>query len=53
MARLRPGQVRSPAKKITREVLRENPWLAALFRLRAKEVRENRNEKKKWELDLD
>ena len=32
----------SPAKKLTREVLRENPLLAALARQRLKEIRELR-----------
>ena len=53
MTKLRPGQTRSPAKKITREVLRKNPLLATLARRRAKELRELREERKKWELDLD
>ncbi len=44
MPKLRPAQMRGPAKKITREVLRENPWLANLFRQRAKEIRELRSE---------
>jgi hypothetical protein len=42
-----------PAKKITPELLRKNPFLANLFRQRAKEVREILKEKKKWELPLD
>ena len=50
MAKLRPAQ---RAKKITCEVLRENPLLRMLARMRAKELREVREEKKKWELDLD
>jgi hypothetical protein len=29
-----------PAKKLTREVLRSNPFLAELIRQRAKEIRE-------------
>ena len=53
MTKLRPKQRLSPAKKITKEVLRQNPWLAELFRRRAKEVREILKEKKKWELPLD
>ena len=52
MTKLRPAQKLRPAKKVTKEVLRKNPWLA-LFRLRAKEVREIREEKKRWELALD
>jgi hypothetical protein len=40
MTKLRPSQKLPPAKKITREVLRENPFLAALIRQRAKQIRE-------------
>ncbi len=41
---LRPKQVRKPAKKITRETLRENPLLRALARQRAKELRDAKRE---------
>jgi len=45
--------MRPRGKKITREVLRENPFLASLFRARAKEVRAMLADKKAGELDLD
>jgi hypothetical protein len=50
---MRPGATNSPRKKLTREVLRNNRFVAALFRKRAKELRELQNEKRKWEFDLD
>ena len=53
MPELRPAQKRGPAKKITREVLRNNPLLAALIRGRLKEIKAVREEKKSGELDLD
>ena len=42
MTKRRPEQQRPPAKKLTREVMRENPLLAALARQRLKEIRELR-----------
>ncbi len=39
MSKLRPAQQRSPAKKLTPEVLKANPALAALIRARAAEIR--------------
>lgn len=40
MSKLRPAQRRQGGKKITPETLRQNPALTALFRARAKELRE-------------
>jgi len=53
MPKLRPDQKQSKAKKLTKEVLRKDPLLAALIRARAKEIRAIRDEKKAWELKLD
>ena len=39
---LRPKQMRGPAKKITRETLRQNPLLAAIARMRAKALRDTK-----------
>jgi len=39
MSKLRPAQMLSPAKKLTPEVLKANPALAALIRARAAEIR--------------
>ena len=61
MTKLRPAQKRKPAEKITREVLRENPWLVALIRERIKEIKALKRAKQaesklgpaQRELDLD
>lgn len=39
MTKLRPAQIRGPAKKLTPETLRENPGLASIIRRRAAEIR--------------
>ena len=41
------------SRRITSEVLRENPLLRMIARTRAKEIQEMRAENKKWRLDLD
>ena len=50
MTKLRPEQLLPPAKKLTKEVLRENPLLGVLARQRLKEARGNLSEKEQLEL---
>jgi hypothetical protein len=45
--------MRSPAKKLTREAVRENPILGMLARIRLKQAKAARDAKKASELDLD
>ncbi len=44
MSKLRPAQQRPPAKKLTPEVLRDNPILGKLARIRLKQLKEARLE---------
>jgi hypothetical protein len=53
MPKLRPAQMRGPARKLTPQVLRENPLIARIARLRLKEIRAAREARKASELDLD
>ena len=53
MAELSPGQKRPPAKKLTREVVRQNPFLGKLARIRLKEIKAAREASEAKELDLD
>jgi len=53
MAELRPQQRRGKPKKLTGEVLRNNPLLLMLARARSKEMREIEKSRKASELDLD
>ena len=53
MVKLRPAQMLSPAKKLTKEELRKNPFLRRLIIERLKEIKSIRAAGKATELDLD
>jgi hypothetical protein len=50
MGKMRPAQ---KPKKLTKEALRQNPWLGQLIRERLKELKAVREARKAAELDLD
>ena len=49
----RPEQQRTPAKKLTPELVRNNPLLAKLARIRLTEIKAVRAAKKATEFDFD
>ena len=49
----RPEQQRTPAKKLTPELVRNNPLLAKLARIRLTEIKAVRAAKKATEFDVD
>lgn len=53
MTKLRPDQMRGPAKKLTPEVIRDNPLLGKLARIRLKELKAARAARKASEFDFD
>ena len=53
MSKLRPAPMHPPAKKLTREVIRANPLLGRLARIRLKQIKAAREAKKASEFDFD
>jgi hypothetical protein len=53
MTKLRPKQKRTSAMQITPDVVRDNPLLGKLARIRLRELKAARDDRKATELDLD